>query len=397
MPFGVTPAGFALKRYDDIRAEVEAELRTRINPNLNTSPDSVVGILISVYAEKLAEAWEVLEAVYRSFDPDAAEAASLDAVASLTGTQREAATSSRTPATVNVNPGVYLAGSLFASVVGSPASIFSNVDTVTNGGVLPANFPATFEAVGTGPITANAGTLTVISTPVVGWNSITNTADATLGTETETDAAVRARRENEIRAQGSTNVDAIRSDILREGPGVISATVIENETDALDSNGLLPHSIEAIVYGPIVPTAAEDQAIAEIIFGTKAGGINTNGSTSKNVQDQQGITRAVRFTRPFLVDVFFNLTVEVNAATFAGIPAVQAAMATADDLLGPGDPLYWTKAICLPYEVPGVLHVTLFGVSLFNVGPFLLVDIIPSIRSVIRTQATNAVVTVIPV
>jgi uncharacterized phage protein gp47/JayE len=397
MAFGVTPSGFVLKRYEDLRAEVEAELRTRISPSLNTSPDSVIGILISVYAEKLAEAWEVLEAVYRSFDPDAAEAASLDAVAALTGTQREGATKSRTPGSVNVNPGVYPAGTLFASVSGSPSSLFVNLATVTNGGVLPADFPVDFEAVATGPTVANAGTLTVIATPVVGWNSVTNTADATLGAEVEGDAALRERRENEIRSPGSTNVDAIRADILRDGPGVLSATVLENDTDAIDVNGLLPHSIEAIVYGPAVPTLDDDQAIAEIVFGTKAGGIGTNGTTIRNVEDAQGNSHPIRFTRPTFLDVFFQVTVEVDAATFAGAAAVQDAIASADDSLGPGDPLYWSRVICLPYDVPGVRHVSIFGLALSILGPFVLADVAPGIRQVVRTISANVAVTVVPV
>ena len=49
--------------------------------------------------------------------------------------------------------------------------------------------------------------------------------------------------------------------------------VLENVTGATDANGVQAYSIEAVVQGPTSPTSADDQALAEVIFAAKAGGV----------------------------------------------------------------------------------------------------------------------------
>ncbi len=391
---GLTSTGFEAKTLDDIKSDIEADERALISTRINTSSASLIGQLNGIFATKLRQLWELLQAIYNAFFSDSATGFALTLRAALTGTTREAATYGTVPASVNVNPGTYLAGTLVASVLGSPDSRFSNAETITNAGGSPATLTGqVFRCLTTGPVRANAGTLTVIAQAVTGWNSITNPLDATLGALVESDPALRARREAELRAQGSTSVDAVKADLLRDVAGVERVTVLENDTGATDGNGVPGHSLEAIVYGPASPTADDDQAVAEQVHASKAAGIGTYGSTSKVVMDLMGISHTVRFSRPTNLLAYCEIAINYDGDTYAGDTAVKEALAASTLTLEAGVALDWATVIGLPYDVPGVKKVTAFGLALSGAGPFLKQDITPTIRQQVVLSTGNIALT----
>jgi hypothetical protein len=85
---GVTAAGFDRKLEADILDEMGAEARATIDPTFDTSADSVGGQLIGIVGSKVAELWEVLEAVYGALSENAS-GVSLDRIAAITGTVRK--------------------------------------------------------------------------------------------------------------------------------------------------------------------------------------------------------------------------------------------------------------------------------------------------------------------
>lgn len=98
--YGVTPAGFVRKRLADIRPEVIAALRNNLQAaglpgEIETRPDSVIGILIDTFAEREAAVWELAEGVYGAMYPSTASGVNLDNAVSLTGATREGAMRSR--------------------------------------------------------------------------------------------------------------------------------------------------------------------------------------------------------------------------------------------------------------------------------------------------------------
>lgn len=389
MTYGITATGFNKKRFEDLQSEMQAALRDELGDDTITSPDSVYGQIIDIVSEKLAEQWEVAEAVYSSQDPDEAEDTSLEAICAYTGTERDAATPSTVTCTVNVDPGTYAAGTLIAHVTGNEDARFVNSEAVVNDGVSADDIDAVFESEETGPIEANAGTLTVIASAVVGWNSVTNAEDATPGEDIETDASLRTKRVDELSAQGSTRVDAIRADILRLD-GVISATVLENDTDEEDDNGLPPHSIECIVYGPVSPTAEDDQTLVDQIWASKAGGIQAFGENNKTVTDAQGFDHTIGFTRPGYYDVYVEVVLYYDTATYASDAEVQDALA----LVGsPNETYRWSFEMSKVYAVDGVVAVFSFGVSETPGGPYTETFLVSGLRDVLRVQAANVSVT----
>lgn len=86
--FGVTPFGFRRKRLPEIKAEIEAALRAAFGPDIDLRSESTFGQIVGITSFALAVLWEESEDAYFAFDPDKAEAVSLDAVAALTGITR---------------------------------------------------------------------------------------------------------------------------------------------------------------------------------------------------------------------------------------------------------------------------------------------------------------------
>jgi hypothetical protein len=158
-----------------------------------------------------------------------------------------------------------------------------------------------FEAVETGPVPGYSMTLSQIVTPVQGWDTAYNVNPAQIGSNQETDPEAQLRRPDSLSAPGSGTVEAIRANLLQLD-GVTSCRVLENITDATNSDGLLPHSIEAIIQG------GDETEIAEEIWERKGGGINMNGTTTVNIIDSQGIAQAIKFSRPTPVLMWLRVT-----------------------------------------------------------------------------------------
>lgn len=161
-------------------------------------------------------------------------------------------------------------------------------------------------AIVTGSITAPAGTLTVIETPLFGVSSITNLLDANVGREIETDAELRLRRLESLQRAGTATVNGIVT-TLRQVSGVTNAFVIENNTALVDGEGRPPHSYEAYVDGGV------DQDILESIWATKPAGIETVGNFSGTVLDSQGFVQTVKFSRPTTADIWLEVDITKNA------------------------------------------------------------------------------------
>lgn len=225
----------------------------------------------------------------------------------------------------------------------------------TTTGVLP-NVDMEIEAETAGAIPAYADSITVIETPISGWDSVNNDADITIGTDTETDAELRLRREQTLATAGAATVDAIRSRLL-EINEVTDARVFENDTDVTDVNGRPPHSIEAVVQD------GDDQDIIDTIWDTKAAGIATYGGESGTAVDTMGFSHTVEFSRPTPVPIFIEVNIVSDPATFpvGGDDAIAQALADyGDETFSIGDDVLYHKFFCPIEDIEGVLEVELF-------------------------------------
>lgn len=381
---GLTDEGFVQKSHAEILADIEADQRAAIDPALDTSAFSLIGQLNTITASKLAELWELGGELYDMLDPDKVRGAQQDALYALTNTLREPATKSKVTATVNLEPGTDIAaGDAFASVLGNDEARFVNTEPMVNSTGSAADFPVVFEATDTGPLfAANAGTLTVIETPLTGWNSITNALDAELGSDIESDAAFSIRRLIELAAPGGCSLIGLKADLARV-PGVTAANALENTTGRVDGSGMPAHSVEPIVLG------GSDADIAAVVFRDTAGGIQSTGSTLVVVTDADGDDHNVHFSRPTERDVYIAIEIEIDPSLYDGSLsdiALKNAIKNASKsptnagYLDVGSNVYAGRVICVAIEVAGVLNARVglsfssiatpdLGVTKLTIGP----------------------------
>lgn len=360
--YGVTDDGFVIKPLDVIKDEIEEQQRADIAAALNQTATSVLGQLNGIFSAKAREVWELAEAVYNAFDPDAAEGSSLDNdVALCPGIIRLAATKSRVTATCNLDPGTYLAGTLIAHVVGDTTARFVSIEDATNGGGGAADIPVVMEAEETGEVVALSGTLTVIAEPVTGWNSVTNASDAEVGSPLETDAELRLRREEELRLAGSTHVDAIKADVL-EVDGVISAVVFENVSDVV-VDGMKPHSIRVVIWAGD-PPGATDADVAQAIYDSKAAGIDTNGARSADIEDTMGYDHTIYYDRATEKAFEVRMTAVTDDPPTDWQDQIKAALLAYAAGLTIGDDVIYVKALGDAQEFDWLVDFTTFEIRL---------------------------------
>lgn len=97
MAFGLSETGFSKKRLEDIKTEVQSELRSVYGDQVNLLETSVLGQFVGIFSERESKIWELAEDVYNSQYPDSSEGIPLDNVASITGVTRLGATTSTVP------------------------------------------------------------------------------------------------------------------------------------------------------------------------------------------------------------------------------------------------------------------------------------------------------------
>lgn len=300
---GLTSSGFDRKRLVDILADIEAAEKAIFGENIDLNPESRFSQLNGIIAEAISDAWQNQEDVYNAFIPSSASGTSLSNLVQLNGIQRRDGENSTVTATITGTVGLLIPQGSLASVTGTE-ELFVTLDDLT----IPAggSGDVAMASVEEGPIEAAAGTLTNIETPIFGWTSITNAADASLGQLEETDAELRVRREASVAAGGNNLADTLAAQ-LNNLDGVTTAIVIENKTDIVDANGLDPHTFAPVILGGAA------NAIADIIWSNTPQGIDSFGALSEIITDAQGFSQTINYSRPSEVDIYFKVDITTTS------------------------------------------------------------------------------------
>lgn len=346
---GLDPSGFTIETLDELVADIEQQEQGEFGQAFDVSADGPAGQLNGVFADKLADLWQLAALVYTSQDPDQASGNALDQLLKQTGVTRLPATQSIV--TVNytgTNGTIVPAGTTF-SVVGSGAKFASNTSiTIASG-----TGTAACTAVEFGPVLAPSGTLTVIETPVGGLTSVTNSLDAVVGRNIETDAAARARRVALLRNEGLGTVDAIRAKVLGVS-GVIQAIVLENTSLTVDGNGTPGKAFLTLVSGGV------DADIEQAIFDAKPAGIQAYGTTTGTVNDSYGNPHTIGFSRPTPEPIYITVDLTASAAVgaYGGNAAVKQALVTYGNTFVIGQDVIRSLLYGIIESVSGILDVT---------------------------------------
>src|SRR5574337_486628 len=292
----VEETGLIVPDTQTIKTDVTNEYLTTFGNDMVTSDDTPQGVLIVAETTARDEVVRNNAAVANQINPNEAGGIALDAIMALTGSERKQNTYSVTPCLLTGNPGTVIAqGSNTAK--NTNGDVFAAASTVT----LDVNGQATvnFQAVQPGPISAQAGTLTTIYQGTLGWETITNTADATLGTLKQSDGEARQYRRDTLALQGMSLPLAITS-ALKATPGVKTLSFRENYEDitlVIDGVTMQPHCIFVCVDG------GSDTDVANVLLEKKTGGTGYNNSqgvpiTMNVVEPASGQTYVVKFSAP---------------------------------------------------------------------------------------------------
>lgn len=438
--YGLTTDGLLIKTLNVIREELNQRERDVFGNSIKVDDRAILGQINGIVSELAALVWELAEAVNSSQDPDKASGAALDALCTLTGTFRPPATFSTvtltltgTPATVVpagntaktestsvhfettadgtitsvpawltahgyvLNDRVTNAGNVYQCIdPGTSASAPTTTDaSIVDGGVIwtylgtgTGAIDVSAKATETGPLPGFARDISVIETPLAGWNSVINLLDASLGSAVASDEELRQLREAELSGAGNTPIDSLRADLLKL-EGVKAVTVFVNNTDATDGDGMPPHSVEALVRPDGTPPSTFDQMIFDALLANVAAGIATTGSTPGSSTDSQGTSHTMKYSRPTEIPIYVivNVTKDSDYPT-NGDTLIKDAIVAYGDLQNTGKDAVASSISAQAFTVAGVLDVTAVKIGTAP-SPTLSTTIAISLRQLATFDTSN--------
>lgn len=298
----VSSSGISAPSYQDIFESLKASFQTIYGGDAYIEADSQDGQLLAIVAQAVHDSNQNTIAVYNSFRPSGATGEGLSSIVKINGIARLVPTNSTVDVTVTGQAGTTITGGIVADVNGNKWDLPASV-------VIPVSGEITVTATAQqqGAIAAPAATVTTIYTPTRGWQSVTNPSAATAGAPVESDAALRRRQALSVALPAQSIMGALIGGVSGV-TGVTDLAIYENDTNVTDANGIPGHSIAVVVSG------GTDAAIADEIMLRKTPGCGTYGTTTVVATDSQGVTSAIKFSRPTQVPV----TVAINIKPLTG-------------------------------------------------------------------------------
>lgn len=317
----VTAEGISAPDYQTILETLTSYFQQIYGSDAYLEPDSKDGQMVALVALAIHDANNTAISVYNCFSPATGYGAALTSNVKINGIARKGATNSTVDLLLTGTAGTTITNGSVRDqnniIWNLPASVSISVDGTVQATATSAN---------SGAIAALAGTITTINTPTRGWTSVTNPTAATVGAPAETDAELRIRQGQSVALPSITPFEGVDGAIANVA-GVTRHKLYENDTGAVDANGLPPHSISAIVDG------GDITEIAQTIRGSKGQGTSTYGTTSVTVPDTYGNPHVISFSRSTDVPVYGHITLKAFAGYTSQI-GVQIQQAVADYING---------------------------------------------------------------
>lgn len=296
--------------YAAVLAYFEEQFRAIYGEDIYIEPDSQDGQMLAIFAAAVDAANAMALQVYNAFSPSSARGVGLSSVVKINGIKRLVASYSTVDLLITGQAGTTITNGIAQDASGAqwllPASVTIPVD---------GDITVTATAKELGAVAAASGTVTTIGTPTRGWQTVTNPTAAVAGAPVELDATLR-RRQTVSTALPSRTVFEGTIGAVASISGVTRWKGYENDTGSTDANGLPAHSISLVVLG------GDATAIAQAIADKKGPGAATYGTTSVDITDEFGVTRAIKFYRPT------NATIKV-AIAIAALAGFTTAIETA--------------------------------------------------------------------
>ena len=290
--------GITAPTYADVLAFLQDQYRSIYGADTYLEPDSQDGQLLGVFAKAISDVNSVAIAIYRSFSPATAQGDALSSNVKINGIARKIASYSSADLVLIGQAGKTIANGAAKDTNGVQWMLPATVTIPPSGTITVTATCATI-----GDVSARADTINQIATPVLGWQSVTNPADAAEGAPVESDAALRQRQTVSTALPSLTVLDGIIGAVANV-PGVTRYVAYENDTSSTDANGIPSHSISLVVEG------GDATAIANAIAAKKTPGAGTFGTTSIVVADIYGRPITISFFRPTGAPIGATVTIK---------------------------------------------------------------------------------------
>lgn len=385
----VDATGISAPQYSDIFQSLQASFQGIYGSDAYIAPDSQDGQLLAIFAKAQSDSNRMAIAAYSNYSPATAQGVGLSNAVKINGIARGVASNSQVS--------VLVVGQI-GSIINN--GVISDVDSQHrwNLPVLVVIPPAgeilvTATCADAGAVAAPAGTLTQIVTPTLGWQTVTNPSSASPGAPVELDATLRQRQSTSVARPSRT----VLSGIVGAVAGLVGVTQVvayENDTNAVDANGLPEHSIAMVVLGGV---AAD---IANAIYVKKTPGAYTYGTTSVSIVDAFGIPNTVRFFVPAPVAIMATITVKANVGYSTAISdEIKLAVADYINALGIGKKVDVGR-LYLPAQLYGAVGFETFEVNNIQIaaapGPVGSADVLVPFNQRATCSVADITITVVP-
>lgn len=389
----VKQSGTVVPDTADLLADVQAEWKSAFGQDLQVTPDTPQGVMISAEVAARAAVAENNAALANQINPNLAGGVFLDAICALLGLERAVATRSLVRgATITGQPGTSVPGGVRART--DADDLFESV-----GGVILDSLGAgvvDFQSVEFGPVMAAPGTLVHVVDSVLGWETVNNTNAASPGVAEQSDESLRDLRRRTLARQGQSTVEAQVSD-LNATEGVKSIQFRENiaaTTQVIDGITMVAHSVWACVDG------GTDADIAAALLENKTNGAAWNGAVVVPVvEPASGQTYNVKFDRPTPVPILVRVSVRQGTSTADAQDAVRDAVMAYVNGEIPGERGFVVGVDASPFEIAGAISYFLPGMFVSKVevavapsGPWQTVELAIALDEIATTTLASITV-----
>lgn len=301
--------GLTTDTLDESVAAITTDLKGVYGDDINVDSDSPDGQMINIFALAKMDVLDLLTQVYNSFNPDTAVGKVLDQRVAINGIQRLGGTYTTSYFALTVTKALTLVGLDSATPDNPPANIYTIKDAegnyfyLTTSQILAAagSYNLQFTAEAPGKIQVVSGQTMSFVSVVSGCSAIATATrmNTVEGTDEETDAALRLRRQQSVSLASSGFLESLVS-AVKNISGVTYATAYENITAATDSDGIPAHGIWVIVEGGI------DSDIAYAIYKKRSGGSAMKGSTVVVITRVNGVAFQIKFDRTSSENIYIK-------------------------------------------------------------------------------------------
>lgn len=383
----VDDKGFHYPDYPTVLLSLKEQYRLIYGQDIDLEADTLDGQNLATLAQCYHDMSQTISMTYNGFSPSTATGDALSRQVRINGISRRAGTNSTIDLTVIGRNGTNIVNGVVEDLNGNKWNLPATVLIPPSGQAI-----VTATAQTSGAISSIANTVTKISTPTLGWQSVNNVGAASIGKDTETDAELRVRQSQSVATASGSMVASVYGGVVAVF-GVTRLKIYENDTALTDSNFITRNSIAVVVEG------GDATAIGSAIRKTKSGGCGTFGTTKITITDDYGAID-IKFSRPNEKAVKLKVTITPLAKYSSAVTlALQTALKDYVNSHDIGETLYFGQLMAMAYQTQSkyfeTFNVTKIEVSVSGGAYTQSVDVTCAYNDAVITKLLSDVAVVV--